>query len=190
MDVNVKSALVLIDVQVGIDEAAHWGGNRNNPEAEENILKLLRYWRSRNLPVIIVKHDSVSPGSPFWPDHKGNALKSFVTVLPGEKLIRKSTANAFIKTDFLSFLEQQGITELVITGFVTNNSVEATARYSGDQGISTVVVRDATACFDKRGSDGSHFDSRLIHQISLSNLEGEYATILTTEDVIRLNKYA
>lgn len=41
-----------------------------------------------------------------------------------------------------------------------------------------------TACFDKKAMNGSKYDSLLIHQISLSNLAGEYATILTTEEVI------
>ena len=36
------------------------------------------------------------------------------------------------------------------------------------------------------GATGSKYDSSLIHQISLSNLEGEYATILTTQEAIAL----
>ena len=179
-----KTALVLIDVQVGIDEATHWGGNRNNNQAEENIQTLLHHWRAHKLPVVIVQHCSVSENSPFKPGRAGNQLKDFVNVLPGEKLISKSTANAFINTDFLSYLEVEKIEGLVITGFVTNNSVEATARYSGDLGINTIVVSDATACFDKKGLDGIRYNSDLIHQISLSNLVGEYATILTTDQVI------
>ena len=67
-------ALVLIDVQRGIDESEHWGGNRNNPEAEQNIALLLEWWRKLKFPVIIVQHCSVSSDSPFRPGHHGNAL--------------------------------------------------------------------------------------------------------------------
>lgn len=181
---NANTALMLIDVQRSIDETDHWGGNRNNLLAEQHIEAMLHQWRALKLPVIIIQHCSVSPKSPFRPGHDGNALKDFVKVLPGEKLIQKSTASAFIKTDLLEYLKQQAIEKLVITGFVTNNAVEATARNAGDLGYECIVVSDATACFDKAGKDGSKYDSPLIHQISLSNLEGEYATILTTEEVI------
>lgn len=177
-------ALVVIDVQKGIDEEAHWGGNRNNPQAEENIQELLNLWRVNKQPVVIVKHDSVSGNSPFRPGQIGNELKDFLKVGTEEKLISKSTANAFINTDLKTYLDRHNIKEVVISGFVTNNSVEATARMAGDLGFKTIVVSDATACFDKIGLDGQKFSSALVHQLSLANLKDEYATILTTAEVI------
>ncbi|MBL0742784.1 cysteine hydrolase family protein [Chryseolinea lacunae] len=179
-----KTALMLIDVQHGIDAVAHWGGNRNNPEAEENIERLLRHCRALNCVIVIVQHDSVSPTSPFRPGQRGNELKDFVNVLAGEKSIHKSTTSAFMKTDLLQHLQTQGVSKLIITGFVTNNSVEATARMAGEFGFDTTVVSDATATFDKVLLDGTKQPSALIHQISLSNLNGEYATIATTQEVM------
>src|SRR5688572_9272785 len=73
---------------------------------------------------------------------------------------------------------------LVVTGFVTNNSVEATARHAGDSGINTTVVSDATACFDKVTMNGTKFPSDVVHALSLANLKDEYATIMTTEDLL------
>jgi nicotinamidase-related amidase len=179
-----KPALILIDVQKGIDEAAHWGGNRNNPEAEQNIDFLLKEWRRLKLPLVIVQHCSVSPKSPLRPGQPGNELKDFVRVLPGDKHIKKSATSAFIGTDLEEYLDESGTTALAICGFVTNNSVEATARHAGDLGFDTAVVSDAIACFSKRGLDGSMYDSGLVHQISLSNLAGEYASIKTTQEII------
>lgn len=179
-----QTALMLIDVQRGIDEVGHWGGNRNNPQAEQHIEALLHHWRIAELPVIIIQHCSVWSNSPFRPGYAGNALKDFIRVLPGEKLIRKSTTSAFINTQLLEYLRTRSIVKLVITGFVTNNSVEATTRNAGDLGYDCIVVSDATACFDKHGMDGSKYESSLIHQISLSNLEGEYAKILTSMETL------
>lgn len=184
MTATEKTALIVIDVQYGIDEAGHWGGNRNNPSAEENIARLLKHFRALGLPVVIVQHDSVSPASPFRPGQKGNLLKDFVKVLPGEKSIHKSTANAFIRTDLENFLKAQQVSNLIIAGFVTNNSVEATARMAGELGFRTTVVSDATASFDKVGVDGTKYSSTLIHQVSLSNLKDEYASIASTAEVI------
>ena len=185
MNMDSNLALVLIDVQRGIDEADHWGGNRNNPEAESNIAVLLSQWRKNKLPVVIVQHNSTSGVSPFRTGQKGNELKDFVEIKPGDKHIFKSTTSAFIGTDLERYLIDHGIKALVICGFVTNNSVEATVRHAGDLGFDTIVVSDAVACFNKRGLDGSIYDSALVHQISLSNLAGEYASIKATEEIIR-----
>ena len=185
MSKSSTAALILIDVQVGIDEVDHWGGNRNNPEAEKNIERLLDRWRGHKLPVVIVQHDSKSAVSPFRPGQRGNDLKDFVEIRTGDKHVKKSTTSAFTGTDLEKYLQDQGIGALVICGFVTNNSVEATARHAGDLGFDTTVVSDAVACFNKHGIDGSIYDSGLVHQISLSNLAGEYASIRTTDEIIR-----
>lgn len=185
METSGKSALIIIDAQLGIKDEAHWGGNRNNPKAEENIKSLLDFWRGKNWPVVIVQHCSISRTSPFWPDKEGNKLMNFIDVRKNEKLLQKSTASAFIKTDLEQHLDRLKISDLVITGFVTNNSVEATARTAGDLGIIAVVVSDATACFDKIGINGVKYKSEVVHQLSLANLKDEYAAIRTTEEIIQ-----
>jgi nicotinamidase-related amidase len=182
--ITADTALVLIDVQKGIDEAAHWGGNRNNPDAEKNIGRLLSAWRLAKRPVIIVQHNSVEPASPLRPSHYGNELKDFVRPAVGEKLVTKSTTSAFTQTDLHEYLTAKKIGHLVIAGFVTNNSVEATVRMAGDLRYQVIVVSDATATFDKRAFDGTKYDSHLIHAISLANLSGEYATIATTDQLL------
>ncbi len=184
METSRKPALIIIDAQDGIKAEEHWGGNRNNPQAEMNIKALLDYWRTKLLPVIIVQHCSITKTSPFWPDSIGNKLMDFIGIRKGEKLLQKTTASAFIKTDLEQHLNDLKISELVITGFVTNNSVEATARTAGDLGIKTVVAADATACFDKITINGIKYESEVVHQLSLANLKDEYASIRTTEEII------
>lgn len=178
-------ALIVIDVQKGIDEADHWGGNRNNPQAEENIVYLLKAWHSKNLPVMFVQHCSVSNVSPFRPGYTGNELKEVIKPFVTGKVFSKSVTNAFIGTDLQQTLIDSNISEVVITGFVTNNSVEATARMAGDLGFKTTVVSDATAAFDKQGIDGVVYPSHVVHALSLSHLKDEYASIATTAEVLQ-----
>ena len=180
-----QPALIVIDVQKGIDEADHWGGNRNNPQAEENIVYLLKAWRDRKLPVMFVQHCSVSNVSPFRPGYTGNEFKDIVKPFVSDKVFQKSVTNAFIGTDLQQTLVHNNISEVVIAGFVTNNSVEATARMAGDLGYKTTVVADATAAFDKRGIDGTIYPSHLVHALSLSHLKDEYASIATTAEVLQ-----
>ncbi len=177
-------ALIVIDVQKGIDEADHWGGNRNNPGAEGNIELLMAYWQKMKYPVFIVQHCSVTPTSPFFPGKEGNALKDFVAVQKAANLIQKKSANAFVGTTLENQLNEMGVVDVYIVGFITNNSVEATARMAGDLGFKTTVVDDATATFSKKGLNGTIHSSDLIHQISLANLAGEYAAIRSTFQVL------
>jgi nicotinamidase-related amidase len=71
-----------------------------------------------------------------------------------------------------------------MTGVITNNSVEATVRVAGNLGFDVVVVSDATATFDKQLLSGEWIKAELVHELSLANLQGEYATIQTTEQVL------
>jgi nicotinamidase-related amidase len=73
----------------------------------------------------------------------------------------------------------------VIVGVSTNNSVEATARTAGNLGFRTMVVSDATFCFDKTDYEGTHRAAAEVHAMSLANLDGEYAQIMSTEHVLR-----
>lgn len=178
-------ALMVIDAQKGINEESHWGSNRNNPHAEENIARLLKHWRQLTHPIIIVQHCSLSPVSPLRPNYIGNNLMDFVQLQRQEKLIQKSATSVFIKTDLLQYLELNKISSLILTGFVTNNSVESTARNAGDLGIDATVVSDAAACFDKVGINGEKHTSDVVHQLSLANIKDEYASILTTDEILQ-----
>jgi nicotinamidase-related amidase len=177
-------ALLLIDVQKGIDESKHWGGNRNNPEAEGHIKVLLSFWRQKRFPVFLIQHCSNELSSPFRGGQPGNEFKSFILPSENEVVIQKSTASAFIRTKLEKELMDREIDTVFIAGFVTNNSVEATARMAGELGFKTIIISDATACFNKAGLDGTVFSSELIHQVSLANLAGEYARISSTRDVM------
>lgn len=176
--VSVNPLLMLIDLQQAIDDPS-WG-IRNNVGAEGNILELLSAWRARNLPIVHVKHMSTDPNSTYRPGTAGNDFKDMARPLPSEWVLEKTTNSAFIGTDLDAQLRQQGLTEIVIVGVITNNSVEATARMAGNLGYRTFVVSDATFTFNKVDFSGREHPAEVVHNLSLANLDGEYATVLST----------
>jgi nicotinamidase-related amidase len=179
---NNSVALVIIDVQKGIDDPS-WG-RRNNPQAEANIARLLDAWRAAGQPIFHVKHNSTEPQSSYRPGQPGNNFKPEVQPLPGETVVEKTTNSAFIRTDFEQRLRARDIHTLVITGVITNNSVEATVRMAGNLGFDTYVVSDATATVDKRDLVGRLWPAEDVHALSLANMQGEYATVITTADAL------
>ncbi len=179
-----NSALIIIDVQKAIDHPS-WG-KRNNPQAEGNIERLLAVWRRTEKLIIHVRHFSKEPASTYRPSQEGCEFKPEVQPRDGETILTKHTHNAFIGTDLEVLLRSRGIFTVVICGVITNNSVEATARMAGDLGLETYVVSDATATFDKIDFSGIPHAAEEVHALSLANLQGEYATIISTEELIRL----
>jgi nicotinamidase-related amidase len=177
-----EAALLLVDVQQGFD-APGWG-ERNNPDAERNIARLLEAWREAGWPVLHVQHISVEPGSVLGPGQPGTELKPEAAPASEEPLFQKHVNSAFIGTDLEVHLRKRGIEALVIVGLTTNHCVSTTARMSGNLGFETFVVDDATATFDRVGHDGRRYDAAEVHAISLASLHGEFATVLRTDEVL------
>jgi nicotinamidase-related amidase len=175
------TALLLIDVQQGLDDPI-WGP-RNNPDAEQHMARLLYAWRDAGRPVIHVRHLS-RKGSPLRPGQPGAEIKAVAQPLPGEPLIDKEANNAFIGTDLEARLRRDSIDSLVIVGLTTDHCVSTTARMAGDLGFTTYVAADATAAHDGTGHDGTVYPAQLIHDTALASLHGEFATVLTTDEVL------
>lgn len=184
--ISHNAALLIIDVQKAIDHPS-WG-RRNNPQAEQNIGRLLAAWREPGKPIIHVRHISREPASTYRPGQEGCEFKAEVQPMNGECIVTKHTNSAFIGTDLEALLRRESISTLVICGVITNNSVEATARMAGNLGYETYVVSDATAAFDKVDFAGKHHEADEVQAMSLANLQGEYATIFSTEEILSLLK--
>jgi nicotinamidase-related amidase len=177
-------AFVVIDVQRAIDDPS-WGSDRNNPDAEANIARILAHWRARGWPLVHVRHLSREPHSTYRPGQPGCEFKDEVRPLDGERVIDKSVNCAFIGTTLEEELRALGVETVVIAGVITNNSVEATARVAANLGFRTIVVSDATATFGRRDYAGRWRSADEVHAMSLANLDGEYAEIVTTDALLR-----
>jgi len=177
-------ALIIVDVQYAIDDKS-WGDDRNNRDAEEKTAALLTHWRDRRWPVFHIRHASTDPRSTYRPGQPGFEFKKEAAPIDGEHVIEKSTNSAFIATRLEEMLRSMGVEQVVIAGVITNNSVEATARMSGNLGFLTIVSSDATATFGRHDFNGRWRTADEVHAMSLANLDGEYATVLSTDAILR-----
>ena len=181
-----KVALMSIDYQKGFDHTI-WG-QRNNPNAEFNMALLLSHWRKSGMPVIHVQHCSIEPNSPLRTGFSGNDFKQETKPLEGEAIFKKSVNSAFIGTNLQAYLEDNNIQSLVIAGLTTDHCVSTTTRMAGNYGFNVTLVSDATATFDRTGEDGVHYTADQIHNIHLASLNGEFCTVKTTDEVLRMTE--
>lgn len=182
MELQSNAALIIIDQQKGILHPRL--GRRNNPQAEERMLELLALWRLRGRPVIHVQHLSRSPDSVFWPGQDGVEFQPRFAPQEGEWLIQKQVPDAFCASGLEAQLREAGIGQLIIVGVATNNSVESTARTAGNVGFDTWVAEDACFTFDKADYFGTPRTAEEVHGMSLGNLHGEYATVVSSVQVL------
>ena len=177
-------ALVLIDVQKGFLEREAHGDRRNNPEAVPNMGRLLAAFRQAGLPVFHIRHASAEANSVFRPERPGYASMDETREIAGETVIVKNVNSAFIGTDLEKRLRAAGIETLMLAGATTNHCVETTTRMAGNLGFDARLVSDACFAFDRIGHSGRQERAEDIHAMTLSNLDGEFATIETTDTVL------
>ncbi len=180
--VKNKPALLVIDMQHGIDNPAH--GERNNPWAEKNVALMLQAWRVHALPVVHIKHNSTEPDSLLRPELPTNAYKPEAVPLADEPQFSKTVNSAFIGTELESYLRDRSIKALVLVGLTTDHCVSTTARMAANLGFSVTLISDATVTFERTGHDGKHYTADEIHCINLATLHGEFCEVMSTQGAI------
>src|SRR5690625_5603085 len=89
-----------------------------------------------------------------------------------------------IGTNLEELLKTKEISTVVITGLTTPHCVSTTTRMSGNLGFKTYLISDATAAFGLKDQNNKYYDAEIIHNISLATLHDEFATVLTTDQLI------
>ncbi|KAJ5105012.1 hypothetical protein NUU61_002359 [Penicillium alfredii] len=163
------------------------------------------------LEVIHIFHSSTTPNSPLHPAHTAHGIRPLDFAVPAsdgsEPVFWKSVNSSFIGTELEPHLRQKGFRQILIAGLTTDHCVSTTTRMAANLGVvdrfleggpvrlredgshenearvlkgRAVLVADATATFGKAG-----IDSETIHKVSVASLEGEFADVLGTEEVVK-----
>ena len=179
------TALVVIDVQEAFDDP-RWG-RRNNRDADRNIANLVDAFGNAGLPVVFVQHRSGTPGTLFHPDNPGHALKDYLRASAPDLLVTKTVHSCFHGApDLHRWLAANGIGTLVVSGITTNHCCETTARAAGDLGYDVLFALDATHTFDRTGPEGRVVTADELARTTATNLDGEFATVVSTQEVVEL----
>lgn len=182
-------ALLVIDMQRGFDDLDFWGPTAN-PDCEANVAALIERWRADAEPLVVVRHDSGSEGSPLHPASPGHVFVDAVATAEPALLVTKNVNSAFYgDPDLHAWLGERGIRELVICGIQTNMCVETTARMAGNLGYDVTVVLDATRTFDLSAEVAglgvvTRSAAELMTATALVLQQGGFARIARTADLV------
>ncbi len=182
MDIGRNSILIPIDIQKGFMEGKY--SNRNNPDLESNVSKLMQYWRRSGGSIIHVRHDSMSESSPLKAGKPGFQFFREAQPLGNEAIITKHVHSAFLGTELLEMLKSFERPELYFMGIATDHCVSTSVRMASDYGFNTSLIYDACAAFDRKSADGSTIGSQLVHDSAIASLKGEFCKVLYTKDII------
>jgi nicotinamidase-related amidase len=168
-----KTALLIVDVQ----EFYFPGGKMQleNPElAGMNAGLLLDHFRNNEMLVYHVRHN-FEPGGDIHP---------YVKPIEGEAVISKDQVNAFAGTGLLEMMQRDSVEQLVICGMQTHMCMEAAVRAAHDYGFTCLVASDA--CATRALQYEEHIiPAKNVHYSTLNTLQGSYARVITTDDIIR-----
>lgn len=180
---NKNAALLLVDIQKAFLEKDYPGIIRNNEDAEFICGKILKKWRTLDLPVIHVRHSSTNPESKLHKSKPGFEFNDYVIPLKTEIVLTKKVNSAFIGTNLEDVLFEGNINTLVIVGMTTNHCISTTVRMSGNLGFNTYLISDSTACYNTKGLNGEIIDCNTIYNSALASLQEEFATVIDSKEL-------
>jgi nicotinamidase-related amidase len=170
----MKSAVVVIDIQSGLFDS-----DPRPYEADEVVQRInsvTNQARAAGVPVIFIQ--SEHPGFLEYGTNRWQ-LQSGLAVKEGDIKIRKTMANAFLKTNLEETLKSIGANNLIICGYSTEFCVDSTLRYASALGYNIQLVTDAHTTHDKE-----HLSAKQIrehHNITLS--KGPTVSAVLSSDI-------
>lgn len=182
----MKTALLVIDVQMALAHEDAAGAERSCLEAEENIALLLSKYRTGEDQVIHIHHHGTDPDDPFHPDAPGSSVQPFAAPNDGEMVIIKTTSSGFVGTNLQDLLQTAGIDRVVLCGATANHCVESTTRSAADLGFEPIYASDAVWTYGVTGPDGVSHNADTVHSVTMSTLEGEIAAVIRTRDILAM----
>lgn len=178
----MKRALLVIDVQneyfTGKLPVSYPGGSL------DKILAAMDAARAHGVPVVVVRHSAkgdrgaFKPGTPQW------ELQKDVAARPHDRLVEKSLPSSFAGTDLETWLRDNQIDTLAISGYMTQMCCDSTARDGFHRGFKVEFLSDATGTLSF-ATDAGKVADRDLHNAVLVTQSTMFSKVMDTSDWIR-----
>jgi nicotinamidase-related amidase len=138
-----KQALLVIDMQ---KEGLLNRKVFNKQELIKNVNSLIDFFRKNNKPIIFIRHTNYS----FLQENTDRwQICEELNLSKEDIIINKRNTNVFREPHFLSMLKDSKVTEVVITGLVSNGCIKASCLGALEAGFSVILISDGHSTFHK-----------------------------------------
>jgi len=177
-----ESALIIIDAQ---------NTYRRGIMALEGIepalaqcAQLLKRARTLGCHILHIQHDG-GAGSPYDINSDIGAIADAVKPLANEPIIRKTYPNSFVETDLQQRLQDLGLKQLVIVGFMSHVCVNSTTRGAFNLGYKVTIAADCTATRSlPTTTDGKPIAAETVQTVALAALADFFAVVVPKQSDI------
>lgn len=179
----MKRALLVIDVQ---NEYVTGRLPIRYPDLSVSLPSIARAMDAAveaGLPVIVVQQDAPESSPIFARGSDGWLLHDTIATRPRTALVAKSLPSSFAGTELSELLAGLGVDTVAVSGYMTQNCDESTARDAAHRGFTVEFLSDATGAPDLANSVG-RVDARTLHETVLTVLESRFAAVVTTDEWI------
>ncbi len=178
----MKRALLVIDVQ-----NEYFTGQLpvSYPENSfQNLLKVMDSALAHKIPVVVVQHTTPQENSKTF--RKGSAewsLHPEIAARKYEHYVEKALPGSFTGTDLESWLREQGIDTVVISGYMTQMCCDTTARQALHLGFAVEFLSDATGTLQISNYAGS-VTAEELHRAILVTQAMRFSKVIKAQDWI------
>ena len=180
-----RPALLIIDMAYGWTDPEYATGSQRLDEAIVGINRLLPVCRKKQLPIIYTTYPA--PRNNEEPMHSSDEAKTRyvpwdahaceiddrLAPHPEDLIIYKENASAFFGTSLATYLIDNRIDTLIITGCSTSACVRATATDARAYRFKAIVPRE---CVQDRAAAA--------HEWNLLDIDAKFGDVVSTDDVI------
>lgn len=178
----MKQALIFIDVQESFRQRPFWD-NSELADFVRNAQGLIDDAVRAGVPVLQVFHTTQgNPQSPF--DRQSGFVRTLeeFKIEPTAVFYKTVHSSLFAKDDegatLQSWLEANGIEQIIVSGIRTEQCCETTARHASDSGYKVRFATDATLTWAMQSPSGKHYTPAEIRDQVELVLAGRFAQIV------------
>lgn len=157
-----KTACLILDVQQADTALLPDGG----AELVERLSRLIAWCRQQMVPLVYFRRDG--------------ELDPRIQPREGELVMDKSYDSAFLETELEDWCAEQGITQLIVAGMMTEFSVDATIKSAFERGYQVLVPQGCCATYDNDYLTAERAEEYYEQRI----WQGRYAQVFSLENLL------
>lgn len=184
----MKTALIVVDAQQSFQRRSYW----RDDDAGRFICRLQHLvdrFEARGLPVLQVFHEEEQegPSGPFS-RHSGHVKTLEPLRISPTEVFRKTVHSSLYGRaadgrTLETWLRENGIGHVVVTGIRTEQCCETTTRHASDAGFQVTCAMDATLTFPMVAKSGRIYSPEEIMERTELVLAGRFASVVNAEAV-------